>query len=62
MSERLHPGWRLFWGVVAAGLTGTILTFAAPGLAPPVLIAIAVGAGIAVAIVGPVLLDLLNLL
>ena len=58
----MHPAWRVFWGVVGAGLTGTILTVTAPGLGLPVLIAIAVGAGVAVAIFGPMLLDLLNLL
>lgn len=62
MGKRVHPGWRVFWGLVGAGLTGTILTVTAPGLGPPLLIAISVGAGLAVAIVGPMLLELLSLL
>ena len=59
--ERMHPGWRVFWGLVGGGLTGAILTVAAPGLAPPVLIGISVGAGVVVGLLGPMMLELLNL-
>ena len=55
-------GWRLMWGVIGAGLTATILSVSGLGMAPPVLIGISIAAGIAVAIVGPMLLDLLSLL
>ncbi len=54
-------GWRLMWGVVGAGLTATVLSVSGLGLAPPVLIGISIAAGIVIAIGGPILLDLLNL-
>jgi hypothetical protein len=62
MAEKLHWGWRIFWGVVAAGLSGTLLTVSGLALAPPLLIAISIGFGVLVAIAGPMLLDLLGLL
>lgn len=54
-------GWRLLWGLVGAGLTFTILSVSGVYLSPPVMIGVTIAAGIAVALVGPVLLDLLNL-
>ncbi|MEX1366732.1 MAG: hypothetical protein AB1Z98_26640 [Nannocystaceae bacterium] len=54
-------GWRLFWAVVGAGLTFTVLSVSGLGLDLPIMIAITVAAGIAVALVGPMLLDLLSL-
>lgn len=54
-------GWRLFWGVVGAGLTATVLSVSGYELAPPVLIGISIAMGIVVAIGGPMLLDLLTL-
>ena len=54
-------GWRLFWGVVGAGLTATVLTVSELGLGLPVVIGISIAAGIVVAIVGPIVLDLLTL-
>lgn len=59
-----HPtklGWRLFWGLVGAGLTYTVLSVSGWGLAPPVLYGATVGMGIVVGIFGPMLLDLLTL-
>lgn len=54
-------GWRLLWGVIGAGLTFTVLSVTELGLAPPVMIGISLAAGVAVALVGPMLLDLLTL-
>lgn len=54
-------GWRLLWGVVGAGLTATVLSVSGYGLEPPILAAVSIAAGIAVAIGGPLLLELLNL-
>lgn len=63
MSEvsGMKLGWRLFWGVVGAGLTFTVLSVSGLELALPIMIAITVAAGIGVALVGPMLLDLLSL-
>lgn len=55
-------GWRIFWGVVGAGLTATVLSVSGLELSVPVLAGISVAAGIVVAIGGPILLDLLNLI
>lgn len=55
-------GWRLLWGVVGAGLTATVLSVSGLGLAPPIVVAASLGAGVVVAWGGPMLLDLLNLL
>jgi hypothetical protein len=55
-------GWRLFWGLVASGLVGTLLTVSGLDLEPPVLIGISLAAGVIVAIVGPALLEMLALL
>ena len=60
MSEKLGIGWRLVWGLVGGGITAVALIAMVPTLAPPVLIGISVAAGIAVAIVGPILLDVLG--
>jgi hypothetical protein len=54
-------GWRVFWGVVGGGLTGTLLVTLAPGLGLPAIVAISLASGLAVAIVGPALLELLSL-
>jgi hypothetical protein len=55
-------GWGLLWGVVGAGLTFTVLSVSGYELAPPMMYGISIAAGIAVGIVGPMLLDLLTLL
>lgn len=60
MSEKLGIGWRLVWGLVGGGITAVALVAMAPQLTPPVLIGISVAAGIAIAIVGPILLDVLG--
>lgn len=54
-------GWRLLWGLVGAGLTFTVLSVSGYELAPPLMFGISIAAGIAVGIVGPMLLDLLTL-
>lgn len=54
-------GWRLFWGVVGAGLTATVLSVSGWAIAPPVLVGASVAMGILVAMFGPMLLDLLTL-
>ncbi len=54
-------GWRVFWGIVGAGLTATVLSVSGLGLSTPILVAASLGGGIVVAIGGPMLLDLLNL-
>jgi hypothetical protein len=59
-----HPtklGWRLFWGVVGAGLTFTVLSVSSWELVPPLLYGASIAMGILVAIFGPMLLDLLTL-
>jgi hypothetical protein len=63
MSEKpTKLGWRIFWGIFATGLVGAILVTAAPGLGLPVIAGISVGSGIAVAILGPILLEVFALL
>lgn len=57
----MKVGWRLLWAVVGAGLTFTVLSVSGLGLELPIMLAITVAAGIAVALVGPMLLDLLSL-
>jgi hypothetical protein len=54
-------GWRLFWGVVGAGLTYTVLSVSGWAVAPPVLYGASIAMGIVVGIFGPMLLDLLTL-
>ena len=54
-------GWRLLWAVVGAGLTFTVLSVSGWALAPLMVYGISLGMGIVVAIGGPMLLDLLNL-
>lgn len=54
-------GWRLFWAVVGAGLTFTVLSVSGWALSPPLVYGISAGMGVVVAIGGPMLLDLLNL-
>lgn len=54
-------GWRLFWGVVGAGLTFTVLSVSGWETAPPLLFGASIAMGILVAIFGPMLLDLLTL-
>lgn len=54
-------GWRLLWAVVGAGLTFTVLSVSGWALSPPLVYGISIGMGIVVAIGGPMLLDLLNL-
>ncbi len=61
MGSGLKLGWRLFWGLLASGLVGAILTGAAPGLGIPLVIGIALASGILVAIFGPSLLEVLAL-
>lgn len=61
-DKELSAGWRIFWGLVGAGLTATVLSVSGLGLSMPVLIGASVGGGLLVAIGGPMLLDLLNLL
>lgn len=53
--------WRLFWGLVGAGLTFTVLSVSGLELTPPLLYGASIGMGIVVAIGGPMLLDLLTL-
>jgi hypothetical protein len=60
-SSETGLGWRLLWGLVGAGLTFTVLSVSGLDLSPPLMAGITVAAGIAVAWVGPALLDLLNL-
>jgi hypothetical protein len=55
------PGWRIVWGIVGAGLTATVLSVSGLGLSMPVLVGASVGGGVAVALGGPMLLDLLSL-
>lgn len=62
--EKEHPtklGWRLFWGVVGAGLTFTVLSVSGWAVAPPIVYGLSIGMGILVGIFGPMLLDLLTL-
>lgn len=54
-------GWRLLWAVVGAALTFVVLSVSGLELAMPVMLGISAAAGIAVGIVGPMLLDLLAL-
>lgn len=60
-DSKTSIGWRLLWGVVGAGLTFTVLSVTDLGLTPPLMIGISLAAGVAVGLVGPALLDLLNL-
>lgn len=60
-DSNTNIGWRLLWGVVGAGLTFTVLSVTDVGLALPLMIGISLAAGVAVAFVGPALLDLLSL-
>lgn len=57
----LKLGWRLLWAVVGAGLTFTVLSVSGYALEPVMVYGISIAAGIAVGIVGPMLLDLLTL-
>ena len=60
-DSKTHIGWRLLWGVVGAGLTFTVLSVSGLDLQMPVMAGISVAAGIAVGILGPMILDLLTL-
>ena len=60
-DKATSPGWRILWGIVGAGLTATVLSVSGLGLSMPILVAASLGGGIAVALGGPMLLDLLNL-
>lgn len=53
--------WHVVWGLVGGGLTFTVLSLSGAELGMPVVIGISAAAAIAVAIVGPMLLDLLAL-
>ncbi len=60
-GDGMGLGWRLVWGVVGAALTFLVLSVSGFGLDMPVMIGISAAAAIAVAIVGPALLEVLNL-
>jgi hypothetical protein len=59
--KKTKLGWRLFWGVVGAGLTFTVLSVSGWAVAPPLVYGLSVAMGILVGIFGPMLLDLLTL-
>jgi len=50
---------RLLWGALGGGVTAVVLILSGFGLAPPIVGAISAGAAVAVAIVGPSLLELI---
>lgn len=60
-NRKTKLGWRLFWGVVGAGLTFTVLSVSGWAVAPPLVYGLSIGMGILVGIFGPMLLDLLTL-
>jgi len=60
-DSKTSIGWRLFWAVVAAGLTFTVLSVSGLELGLPAMIGITVAVAVGAAIVGPMLLDLLAL-
>ena len=60
-DSKTNIGWRLLWAVLGAGVTFTVLSVADLGLSMPIIAGISVAGGIAVGIVGPMLLDVLTL-
>lgn len=60
-DSKTSIGWRLLWAVVGAGLTFTVLSVSGLELGLPVVIGITAAVAVGVAIVGPMLLDLLTL-
>lgn len=60
-SNRTPWGWRLLWGAVGGGLAFTVLSVSGFELSLPVALAISGAVAVAVAMGGPALLELLNL-
>lgn len=58
-SRGLRLGWRLFWGIVGGLLTFVVLSVSGLDLEMPIALAISGGAAVAVAVVGPALLEVL---
>ena len=60
-NKGVAAGWRVFWGIVGIGLTATVLSVSGWGLSMPIIIGASLAMGVVVALGGPILLDLLNL-